>query len=118
MLSSQMVRKNNGFTYIEILVTISIVCLFIGIFLHMERYNYTQKNQWDQVDKMTMVAQGVIDGYRNQGKDYALTLGQGYSVEITEDVATGHTNLKKVTVTISSTDTDISPITLVTYHSS
>lgn len=114
----RLLLKNKGFTLIEVVFAVGILLVFVGIFLHLENYSYSQRRNWDEINKMTMTAQGVMDGYRVLGRVQALTLGQGYTIDITEDTNTGHSNLKKVTVTVTPNITELSNITLVSYHSS
>lgn len=108
-----MIKDTKGFTYIEVLLSILILCFFIGFYIHTERYIYTQRIYWDETDKMTMAAQGVMNAYKSAGKATALTLGQGYTVNIIETTIAG--NLKKITVIVTPTISSMSNITLVSY---
>lgn len=111
-----LLRTSKGFTYIEILVSMAIMFISFGFFMQLNQYNYKLRDKADEINKITMVAQGVMDGYRILGKDQALTLGQGYTVNIIEDTNTGHTKLKKVTVTVTPKITGVSNVTLVSYQ--
>ena len=81
------------------------------------QYNYKLRGRADEINKVNMIAQGVMDGYKTLGKEQALTLAEGYTVDITEDTNTGHASLKKVTVTITPKVTGVSNVTLVSYYS-
>jgi len=108
--------KNSGFTYIEIMISIAIMFVFLGFFMQLNQYNYKLRNKSDEINKITMIAQGVMDVYRSQGRLVALNYNQDYTIDITEDSDTGHTKLKKVIVTVTPKIEGVNSIKLVSYQ--
>lgn len=108
--------KNNGFTYIEIMISMAILFIFLGFLMQLNQYNYKIRNKTDEINKITMAAQGVMDAYRDQGRVGALNYNQDYTIDITEDAGTGHTKLKKVTVTVTPKVEGVSSVKLVSYQ--
>jgi type II secretory pathway pseudopilin PulG len=109
------VRDKKGFTYVEILVSLAILFFVFTFFMQLNKFNYKLRSQSDEENKMTMTAQGMLNAYRNLGKDKALSYAQGYTASISEDTNTGFTGLKKVTVTITPKIEGMANVSLISY---
>lgn len=85
-------ENKDGFTFIDILISIAILAIFIGIYMDLQRDNYIEKKRTDEINKMTMVAQGIMDAYRNSNltnvNNNLTTLSQGYNASITVNAVT------------------------------
>lgn len=127
-------NNEDGFTFVDILISIAILTLFIGFYLNLYRGNHIERKKTDEINKMTMVAQGVMEAYRKVGlvgvNNNLTTLAQGYDVPIiTEDVVVDmptsdpidqiSNGLKKVTIIVNPTDSSlgINSIKLISYSS-
>lgn len=128
----QLFENKDGFTFIDIIISIAILALFLGIYLNLHRGNYVEKTRTDEINKMTMVAQGIIEAYRKIGivetNSNLTVLSQGYDVlPIIEDNATVmptsnpidqiSDGLKKVTIIVNpkANVINISPIKMISY---
>lgn len=128
------IENKDGFTFVDILISIAILALFIGFFLDLHRGNHVEKKRTDEINKMTMVAQGIMEAYRKIGvtavNKNLTVLSQGYDVPtVTENTVTvmptsNPTNqtsngLKKVTIIVNPKDSslNINPIKLISYSS-
>ncbi len=109
-------RQKGGFTYIEIMISMALIFLFMGFFMQLNQYNYKLRNRSDEINKMTMAGQGVMDAYRTLGKAGALSYTEGYTIDITENSEIEHAKLNKITVTVTPKISGVNTITLVSYQ--
>lgn len=126
-------ENKDGFTFIDILISIAILAIFIGIYMDLQRDNYIEKKRTDEINKMTMVAQGIMDAYRNSNltnvNNNLTTLSQGYNASITVNAVTtmptsNPTNqtssgLNEVIITVNPNpiSLNINPVKLISYSS-
>lgn len=113
-----MLRKKDGFTYMELMICISIIVAFTGILFQVNKYNIRLRNRSDQINKMTMISQGVVDRYRVLGKEDEVIAAmiQNGDITISDDVDIVYAQLKKVIITVKSKLDGVSDIIVVTYQ--
>lgn len=104
-----------GFTYVEILITMTLLMIFLGVYVNTSQFNVKIRNKTDEISKMALVAQGVMDAYKELGYTEAFNYTQGYTVTINEDYNPGRQLMKKVIVTVSPKISGLNVVKLISY---